>query len=58
MSGIDALLMAKTAETAMKKGYTMGEFSWILEDNVPMRKGLEKIGGQIYKTYRIFEKPL
>jgi GNAT superfamily N-acetyltransferase len=58
VGGIDALLMAKTAEAAMKKGYTLGEFSWILEDNGPMRKGIEGIGGEIYKTYRIFEKPL
>ena len=56
--GIDALLMAKTAEVAMKKGYTLGEFSWILEDNGPMRKGIEGMGGKVYKTYRIFEKAL
>lgn len=58
VSGIDALLMAKTAEVAMKKGYTQGEFSWILEDNGPMRKGIEGMGGTVYKTYRIFEKML
>ena len=58
VSGIDALLMAKTAEAAMKKGYALGEFSWILEDNGPMRKGIEGMGGTIYKTYRLFEKAL
>jgi hypothetical protein len=58
LSGIDALLMAKTAEAGMKKGYTMGEASWILENNVPMRKGLENIGWKVYKIYRIFEKAL
>lgn len=58
LSGIDALLMAQTADIGMKKGYTMGEASWILENNVPMRQGLENIGWKIYKTYRIFEKAL
>ncbi len=58
LTGIDGLLYAKTAEAALKKGYTVGEFSWILESNDPMRKGIEGMGGEIYKTYRIFEKPL
>ncbi len=58
LSGIDALLMATTADAAMKKGYTLGEASWILENNVPMRQGLENIGWKVYKTYRIFEKAL
>jgi hypothetical protein len=58
LSGIDALLMAQSAETAMKKGYTLGEASWILENNLPMRQGMEHIGWKIYKTYRIFEKAL
>ncbi len=58
MSGIDGLLMATTAEAAMKKGYTMGEASWILENNMPMRLAAEKLGWKVYKTYRIFEKAL
>ena len=58
LTGIDGLLYAKTAEAALKKGYTIGEFSWILESNDPMRKGIEGMGGEIYKTYRIYEKPL
>lgn len=58
VSGIDALLMARTADVAMKKGYTLGEASWILENNTSMRQGLENIGWKIYKTYRIYEKAL
>jgi GNAT superfamily N-acetyltransferase len=58
LSGIDALLMATSADVAMKKGYTLGEASWILENNVPMRQGLENMGWKVYKTYRIFEKAL
>ncbi len=58
LNGIDAMLMATTADIAMKKGYTLGEASWILENNVPMRTALENIGWKVYKTYRIFEKAL
>jgi len=58
LTGIDGLLYAKTAEAALKRGYTIGEFSWILESNDPMRKGIEGMGGEIYKTYRIYEKAL
>jgi len=58
LSGVDAMLMATTADAAMKKGYTLGEASWILENNVPMRQGLENTGWKVYKTYRIFEKAL
>jgi len=34
------------------------ELSWILEDNMPMRRVLEGIGAKPYKTYRIYEKAL
>jgi hypothetical protein len=34
------------------------ELSWILEDNRPMRRILEELGGVPYKTYRVFEKQL
>jgi hypothetical protein len=58
VSGIDGILYARTAEAAMKKGYYLGESSWILESNGPMRTALESLGCEIYKTYRIFEKQL
>ncbi|MGH6986960.1 MAG: dATP pyrophosphohydrolase [Caulobacteraceae bacterium] len=34
------------------------EYSWILEDNMPMRHILESFGARIYKTYRIYQKAL
>ncbi|HOJ10789.1 MAG TPA: hypothetical protein PK733_09375 [Clostridiales bacterium] len=42
----------------VKKGYTWGEGSTIGEENVNMRNDIESIGGQHYKTYRIFRKEL
>ena len=41
-----------------KEGLERIELSWVLEDNLPMRRVIESIGGRIYKTYRIFEKSL
>jgi GNAT superfamily N-acetyltransferase len=40
------------------KGYTHGEGSTIGEPNAQMRTDMESIGGQRYKTYRIFKKEL
>lgn len=40
------------------KPYKRAELSWVYEDNYPSRKLIEASGGKIYKTYRIYEKPL
>ncbi|HUH12890.1 MAG TPA: hypothetical protein VMK65_07255 [Longimicrobiales bacterium] len=56
--GLDGLLIARTFAAAAEHGYRRGECSWILEDNLDMRRALESAGGRVYKTYRIYEKPL
>jgi hypothetical protein len=40
------------------KPYRRAELSWVYEDNAPSRKLIESAGGQIYKTYRMYEKAL
>jgi GNAT superfamily N-acetyltransferase len=40
------------------RGTTQAELSWILEDNLPMRRMIEAVGGVPYKTYRIYERKL
>jgi GNAT superfamily N-acetyltransferase len=42
----------------VKQGYRWAELSWVYEDNFPSRKIIEATGARIYKTYRIYEKPL
>ena len=37
------------------RGGQTAELSWILEDNLPVRKMVESFGGIPYKTYRIYE---
>ena len=56
--GIDMLFHARTFRACMKKGYTHGEFSWILENNPPMNNILIKLGASRYKEYRLFQKTL
>lgn len=51
-------LMDASATQARALGYERYEFSWILEDNAPMRRICESLGARIYKTYRIYEKAL
>lgn len=34
------------------------ELSWLLEDNWPVRKLIEALGGRLSKTYRIYERPI
>ena len=40
------------------RGIQEVELSWILEDNLSMRAILDRIGGKVYKRYRIYEKTL
>ena len=42
----------------VKVGIVEAEYSWILEDNLPMRHILEDFGARVYKTYRIYGKDL
>jgi GNAT superfamily N-acetyltransferase len=57
-SGIGAALYLKCFQQGAENGYQNAEASWILEDNGPMRQALEKIGAYVYKTYRVYERPL
>ena len=39
-------------------GFRSIELSWILEDNLPIRRILDRLGARAYKTYRVFGKRL
>jgi GNAT superfamily N-acetyltransferase len=56
--GLEALIMVETARGAFAQGYEYCEMSWILESNDMMNRIIERLGGRIYKTYRVYEKPL
>ncbi|MFC0408030.1 GNAT family N-acetyltransferase [Roseomonas elaeocarpi] len=45
-------------DSARAIGFRTVELSWILEDNLPMRRMIEAMGADRYKTYRIYGKAL
>jgi len=57
-TGTDNLLYLRIIRAAHAMGIDEGEFGWVLEDNLPMLKPLEKMGSEIYKRYRIYDRPL
>jgi GNAT superfamily N-acetyltransferase len=52
--GVDGMLLLQMFKGAVKLGMAEGECSWILEDNWPMRRGIERAGGTVSKTYRVY----
>jgi hypothetical protein len=57
-TGAAEMMYLYLLRTGPRKGITKGEFSWILEDNLPMRAGLEKLGAGLYKVYRLYDSAL
>ena len=56
--GVDALLIREAFKGIKKGGYKRVEFSWVLEDNIPIQRIIEMADGRLYKKYRIYEKSL
>jgi GNAT superfamily N-acetyltransferase len=54
--GVSHALYHHLCQRAVAKGYTHAEGSTIGEPNVRMRRDIERVGGQRYKTYRIYKK--
>ncbi len=56
--GIDAIFYRDVIRDANTRGILGAEISWILEDNFAMKQTVEKLGAEVYKTYRIYDKTL
>jgi hypothetical protein len=56
--GIDALLFAEAFAYGVPKGYTYLEASMLLEENSLMIAAAKALGGQHYKTWRVYQIPL
>lgn len=54
--GVDAILFLAALKGAIARGYKRAEISWVLETNTPMRQTAEIFDGEVYRTYRIYEK--
>ncbi|MCZ6771075.1 MAG: N-acetyltransferase [Proteobacteria bacterium] len=55
---LGAAVLDAVLEAHATHGYREMECSWVLSDNVPARRGIERLGGDVYKTYRIYGKDL
>ena len=56
--GLDAVLIHELFLAGDRAGAGRGECSWVLEDNLDMLHGMERIGGVADKRYRVYGKPL
>jgi GNAT superfamily N-acetyltransferase len=54
-AGVAAGLLIEIIRHGIRRGYWEAELSWVLEDNVLMKRPLEVLSARRYKTYRIYE---
>jgi hypothetical protein len=56
--GLDAVMGTRMIESAKKAGLKYIDSHLELETNVKVRAEMERMGGKVYKRYRIFQKPI
>ncbi|MCA0366192.1 MAG: hypothetical protein LCH67_19300 [Bacteroidetes bacterium] len=57
-TGIDTIMGVEMLEEAKKAGMTHIDSHLELEDNLKMRAEMEKLGGVVYKKFRVYQKRL
>lgn len=55
-AGLALLLFAQVHLRGQRRGYDWAELSWVLEDNHLLNSGLERVGAEVYKRYRVYQK--
>jgi len=56
--GIEGILVGEGLQKSLEIGYSWCEYSWILEDNELTKRMVRLMDGELYKIYRIYEKPV
>ncbi len=56
--GIEGILLGEGLRVAVDTGYQWCEYSWILEENELTKRLVRLMDGELYKTYRVYEKRL
>lgn len=51
-------VIAELVRRGLKEGYEWAELGWTLEDNRLINATIQSMGAEIYKRYRLFEKPI
>ncbi len=54
--GLESVMLSEGLRTGFRLGFTAAEASWVLEDNVKMRRVIELFGASVYKRYRLYER--
>jgi hypothetical protein len=49
-------ICAELMRRSLEMGYEWADLGWTLEDNHPVNTIIRKVGGRIYKRYRLYEK--
>jgi hypothetical protein len=57
-AGLSAFMYSEMNDGGRKLGIREGELGWTLEDNGAVNAGIRLMGAEIYKRYRVYEKPL
>jgi hypothetical protein len=57
-AGLDTILGVLLLQEAVKAGFKNIDSHLMLETNVKIRAEMEKMGGKVYKRFRIFTKPM
>lgn len=55
--GLEAAMLSILWRNTTEQGVVWAEAGWVLEDNLPMRNVLERLGFVHYKTQRMYELP-
>ena len=56
--GLGPLFYQKYIEEGLKRGIRSAELSWILENNDLMNRPIQRMGGKVYKKYRMYDRSL
>jgi len=56
--GLDALMGMAMISSAQKAGFEIIDTHHEMESNIRVRSEMERLGGQIYKIYRVYQKSL
>jgi hypothetical protein len=56
--GIEGVLIGEGLRVSLEAGYQWCEYSWILEENELTKRLVRLMDGELYKTYRVYQKPL
>jgi len=56
--GLEAVMIQRSVRSSYEIGFARAEMGWILEDNEPMLRALQRITVRRSKVFRIYDRPL